>query len=161
MNPDVQQKLYEEVCEVEKTLNGKPLPYDVLQKMKYIDCVISETLRHWPPAPMTDRVCVKDYEYDDGETKFTFEKGMAFWIPIYSLHHDEKYFPNPNKFDPERFNDNNKDNILFGTFVPFGIGPRNCIVSRDDSFNFIKSIARCPALLEVGFVFVSSFELQA
>lgn len=135
VNPDIQQKLYEEVCEVEKTLNGKQLPYDILQKMKYIDCVISETLRHWPPAPMTDRVCVKDYEYDDGETKFTFEKGMAFWIPIYSLHHDEKYFPNPNKFDPERFNDNNKDNILPGTFIPFGIGPRNCIVSEIFLFN--------------------------
>lgn len=130
VNPDVQQRLYEEVCEVEKTLNGKPLPYDVLQKMKYIDCVISETLRYWPPAPMTDRLCVKDYEYDDGVTKFKFEKGLAFWIPIYPLHHDEKYFPNPEKFDPERFNDDNKDSIKPGTFLPFGIGPRNCIGSR-------------------------------
>lgn len=128
-NQDIQQRLYEEVCEVEKMLAGKPLSYDVLQKMRYIDMVVSETLRHWPPAPVTDRVCVKDYEYNDGDTKFTFEKGIAFWIPIYAFHHDEKYFPNPSKFQPERFSDENKDSILPGTYLPFGIGPRNCIVS--------------------------------
>lgn len=135
VNPDIQDRLYEEVREVEKSLGGKPLSYDVLQKMKYVDMVISETLRYWPPAPMTDRLCVKDYEYDDGDTKFTFEKGIAFWIPIYALHHDEKYFPNPDVFDPERFSDENKDNILPGTYIPFGLGPRNCIVSNCDHFD--------------------------
>lgn len=52
------------------------------------------------------------------------------WIPIYGIHHDPTYFPNPDKFDPERFSDENKHNIQPGTYLPFGIGPRNCIGSR-------------------------------
>lgn len=127
VNLDIQQKLYEEIREMNKVLEGKILNYDLLQKMQYMDMVISETLRKWPPAGLTDRVCVKDYLYDDGTFKFTIEKGRAFWIPIYSLHHDPNYFPNPDKFDPERFGDENKNNIQPGTYAPFGIGPRNCI----------------------------------
>lgn len=127
VNPDIQQKLYEEVLETSKALNGKRLTYDALQKMKYMDACISETLRHWPPAALTDRICVKDYDYDDGQTKVRIEKGTYFFISIYGLHHDEKYWKNPQIFDPERFSDENKQNINTGAYMPFGIGPRNCI----------------------------------
>lgn len=51
-------------------------------------------------------------------------------IPIYGFHHDPKYFPEPEKFDPERFSDENKGDIDPDTYLPFGIGPRNCIGSR-------------------------------
>lgn len=78
----------------------------------------------------TDRTCVKDYVYDDGERKFTIEKGSNIIFPIYGLHHDPKYYPDPDKFDPERFGDENKQNIQPGAYVPFGLGPRNCIGSR-------------------------------
>jgi len=129
-NPDIQQKLYEEVFETHTSLNGQRLTYDGLQKMKYMDMVVSEALRHWPPAAMTDRFCVKDYDYDDGQVKFKFEKGSYFFISIYGFHHDEKHWPNPNVFDPERFSDENKHNINAATYMPFGVGPRNCIGSR-------------------------------
>lgn len=89
-NPDIQRRLYEEVQETHKSLDGKRLTYDALQKMKYMDMVISETLRLWPPAAMTDRVCVKDYDYNDGQVKFKIEKGTYFFISIYGFHHDEK-----------------------------------------------------------------------
>lgn len=129
MNPDVQQKLYEEVAETHKNLGGKKLTYEAVQKMKYMDMVISETLRLWPPAPSTDRLCVKDYYHDDGQCKFKVEKGTGLQIPIIGLHHDGKYWDDPKKFNPERFSDENKDNIVPGTYLPFGVGPRNCIVS--------------------------------
>lgn len=128
VNGDIQQKLYEEIAETHKNLNGKPLTYEVVQSMKYLDQVISETVRYWPPAPGLDRVCVKDYNYDDGEYKFTIEKGTSLMIPIYGLHFDEKYWENPKKFDPERFSHENREKIVPGTYAPFGIGPRNCIV---------------------------------
>lgn len=130
MNPNCQTRLYQEICETNKHLEGKRLTYDALQNMKYMDMVISEALRYWPPAPLTDRVCVKDYEYDDGECKMKIEKGCFFWIPIYALHHDEKYFPKPKQFEPERFSEENKNKIIPGTYLPFGIGQRNCIGSR-------------------------------
>lgn len=120
IGPDVQQTLYEEIKETHKALDGQRLTYDVIQKMKYMDMVISETLRLWPPAVATDRVCVKDYNYDDGQCKFTIEKGTALNIPICSLHMDEKYWTNPTKFDPLRFSEENKDSITPGTYLPFG-----------------------------------------
>lgn len=72
---------------------------------------------------------MKDYDYDDGQCKFKIEKGTFISIPIYGLHFDEKYWDNPTKFDPDRFSDDNKDKITPGTYLAFGVGPRNCIVS--------------------------------
>lgn len=55
------------------------------------------------------------------------KKGESIVIPIYNLHRDENYFPDPDKFDPYRFNEENKHKIKPFTYVPFGVGPRNCI----------------------------------
>ncbi|XP_055624245.1 probable cytochrome P450 9f2 [Toxorhynchites rutilus septentrionalis] len=130
LNPDIQQKLYEEIQETNTRLQGESLSYDVLQKMKYLDMVVSETLRLWP-VPAVDRQCVRDYTLDDGEgLKFTIDEGACVWIPVYGIHRDPKYYPNPNKFDPERFNDTNRANINMDAYLPFGVGPRNCIGSR-------------------------------
>lgn len=130
-HPDIQDKLYQEALQTKKSLKGKQIAYDELQQMKYLDMVVSETLRIWAPSTASDRLCVRDYELDDGEgLKFTIDKGTCVWFPVYGLHHDPKYYPNPEIFDPERFNDENKRNINLGAFLPFGIGPRNCIGSR-------------------------------
>lgn len=92
------------------------------------------------------RLCVKDYEFEYDDVKFTMEKGKNFYIPISAIHTDERYYPNPEKFDPERFSDENRGSIDPDTYIPFGafsndkilyskilvsgIGPRNCIGSR-------------------------------
>lgn len=128
VNPDIQEKLFNEITEIKEKLNGAPLNYDTLSQMKYMDQVISETLRKWPPAVFTNRVCTKDYAYElDDNHKIRMEKGRVIWIPIHAIHHDPKYYPSPEVFDPERFSDENKHQILPGSFIPFGIGPRNCI----------------------------------
>lgn len=128
VNPDIQEKLYEEVLAVAVQSEGKPVSYEAINQMKYLDMVISETLRKWPPAVVGERICSKDYQYDDGEgLQCKIEEGSQLWVPIYGLHQDPKYFPNPTKFDPERFSDENKHTIQSGTFIPFGVGPRNCI----------------------------------
>lgn len=136
-NPEVQRKLAAEIDKIYEEKNGKLLTYNDLQSMKYLDMVVSETLRKWPPAPMTDRACIKDYKIDDDQTKFVIEKGQYLWIPVIGLHYNPEYFPNPDKYDPERFNDENIKNIVPGTYIPFGIGPRNCI----GKVNFIFFIA--------------------
>ncbi|EAT33128.1 AAEL014613-PA [Aedes aegypti] len=131
VNPEVQKKLYDEIQNTRTALGGKPLTYDAVQKMKYMDMVISEVLRKWPPIASTDRVCTKNYVMDEGNgIKYTIEKGAALWFPTYALHHDPKYYPQPEKFDPERFSDERKGSINTGAYLPFGIGPRNCIGSR-------------------------------
>jgi len=51
------------------------------------------------------------------------EKGVTTVIPIYALHHDPKYYPEPEKFDPERFNENEKKKIRHQVYLPFGKSP--------------------------------------
>ncbi|XP_037039470.1 probable cytochrome P450 9f2 [Bradysia coprophila] len=130
VNTDAQRKLQDEIDEMNGALDGKKVNYEQIQGMKYMDQVVCETLRLWPPAPAVDRLCVKDYEIQYDDTKFMMEKGKNFYIPIYGIHHDERYFENAEKFDPERFSEENRRNIDPDTYIPFGLGPRNCIGSR-------------------------------
>jgi len=130
VNPEVQQKLYEEIKAMNDEVGDKKINYEQIQSMKYLDQVVCETIRKWPAAPGTDRICVKDYQLEYDDKKFIIEKGTVIMIPIYGFHHDPQYFPEPDKFKPERFSDENKGNIDPDTYLPFGIGPRNCIGSR-------------------------------
>ena len=52
VNTDVQQKLYEEILSTKNELDGKPLTYDKIQNLQYMDQVVSETLRKWPPIDL-------------------------------------------------------------------------------------------------------------
>ncbi|XP_063695738.1 cytochrome P450 9e2-like [Culicoides brevitarsis] len=131
INKDIQEKLIAEIDQVNEDLNGKRLTYDALQKMKYLDMVLTESLRMWAPAELTDRLCLKDYKLkNDQGVEFTMKKDHVAWIPIGGFHYDAKYWKNPEKFDPERFSDEHKSNVNQGAYMPFGVGPRNCIGSR-------------------------------
>ncbi|XP_063916588.1 cytochrome P450 9e2-like [Zophobas morio] len=132
VNPDVQTRLIQEVDETLEACEGK-LTYESLLSMKYLDMVVSETLRKWPNAVGVDRVCTKPYtieaKYPD-EKPIHLEKNDIVWLPIFGIHRDPQHYPEPERFDPERFNDENKVNIKPYTYLPFGSGPRNCIGSR-------------------------------
>ena len=54
-------------------------------------------------------------------------KGENLAIPVWCFHRDSLYFPDPKKFDPERFSEQNKHKINPMAYMPFGLGPRNCI----------------------------------
>ncbi|KAM3966424.1 cytochrome P450 9e2-like [Aphomia sociella] len=133
LNPDVQEKLAQEIKDNEIDNNGK-FDYTSIQKMKYMDMVVSEILRLWPPAVAFDRLCIKDYNLGKPNSKATedyiIRKGEGLGIPVYAFHRDPNLFPNPTKFDPERFSDENKHKIQPFSYMPFGLGPRNCIGSR-------------------------------
>lgn len=55
------------------------------------------------------------------------EENTILLIPIWPIHRDPQYYENPDKFDPERFSDENKHKIQPFTYMPFGIGPRSCV----------------------------------
>ncbi|KAJ3645276.1 hypothetical protein Zmor_022942 [Zophobas morio] len=132
INPDVQQRLIEEVDETVEACNGK-ITYEVFLGMKYMDMVVSETLRKWPAAVATERVCTKSYTIEPkfpDEKPIHLEKNAVVWLPIFGLHRDPQYYPEPERFDPERFSDENKTSVKPYTYLPFGSGPRNCIGSR-------------------------------
>ncbi|KAH8290939.1 hypothetical protein KR054_007326 [Drosophila jambulina] len=131
-NPEAQQKLYEEIVAVEENLDGKPLDYDTLMGMKYLDCVVSESLRLWPPAFLLDRMCAADFDLKDeeGEVVLKLNKDELVHIPVAAIHRDPDNFPEPEVFRPERFDEEHKHEIKQFTYLPFGVGPRSCIGNR-------------------------------
>ncbi|CAH1376298.1 unnamed protein product [Tenebrio molitor] len=132
VNPDVQERLIQEVDDTFESCKGK-LTYEALSGMKYMDMVVSEALRKWPPAIAVDRVCTKPYTIEPktpDEKPVHLENNSLIWLPIMGLHRDPQYWPDPDRFDPERFSEENKANINSYAFLPFGSGPRNCMGSR-------------------------------
>ncbi|KAL0892689.1 hypothetical protein ABMA27_014408 [Loxostege sticticalis] len=133
VNPDVQERLVAEIKE-HHAKNGGKFDFNSIQNMTYMDMVVSEVLRLWPPAIATDRTCIKDYNLGKPNSQATqdyyIRKGEGLVIPVWAFHHDPEFFPNPEKFDPERFSEENKHKIKPFTYLPFGHGPRNCIGSR-------------------------------
>jgi cytochrome P450 len=126
LNPECQEKLYEEV---NSAIDSKgEISYETLAKLPYLDSVISETLRLYPPVIRLEREAMTDYKL--GDTGITLFKGQIVEIPTYAIHHSEEYYPNPEKFIPERFMPENRHQIIPYTFIPFGSGPRNCIGMR-------------------------------
>lgn len=85
-----------------------------------------ETLRKYPPLPLLNRECTKEYQLPG--TDVIIEKGTAIFIPAMGLQRDEKYFTDPIKFNPDRFSEKNA--IPSMSYLPFGDGPRNCIGLR-------------------------------
>lgn len=88
-------------------------------------CVVSETLRMYPPVGMFLRECTKPYRIPD--TNVTIERGTRVCVPIYALHKDPQYFPRPQLFNPERFSAEHPAAPHPFTYLPFGDGPRICI----------------------------------
>lgn len=98
------------------------------KKTNRITSSFSETLRKYPPVLTLTRECEKDYHLPG--TNLTIQRGILTLIPVYGIHHDEDYYPNPERFDPERFSEENKKKIPPFAYMPFGEGPRICIGLR-------------------------------
>ncbi|XP_069687416.1 probable cytochrome P450 6a14 [Periplaneta americana] len=127
LNPDIQAKLRDEIDATLEKCDGK-ITYDAIQGMRYLDKVVNETLRKHPPAPVVSRVATKPYVIPG--TSDHLDVGRMVVIPIYGLHHDPKYYPNPERFNPENFSEEAKNSRPHISFIPFGEGPRNCIGLR-------------------------------
>ncbi|XP_069946201.1 cytochrome P450 9e2-like isoform X2 [Cherax quadricarinatus] len=87
-----------------------------------------ETLRLYPPATFGERQCTRTFKIPG--TELILHPGDVVTVPFWSLHHDPRYWPEPEEFQPDRFLPENKSNITSFTHIPFGMGPRNCIGMR-------------------------------
>ncbi|XP_037913011.1 probable cytochrome P450 6a23 [Hermetia illucens] len=126
-NPDIQERTRSHILEVLEAHGGE-LTYEAMVDMKYLDQVICETLRHYPPAGNHFREVTQDYKVPG--TEFTLKKGTSVMVPVYAVHHDPEYYPDPLKFNPDNFADENVKARPFAAYMPFGEGPRICIGAR-------------------------------
>ncbi|KAF5299312.1 hypothetical protein FQA39_LY02485 [Lamprigera yunnana] len=127
LNPQVQRRLQDEI----DAFTTMGITYDCLQNMKYLDMVISETLRKWPSGFFLERRCTKPYTIqpvNENETTVHLKEDDQIWIPLFALHRDPQWFDEPSVFKPERFD--NEDIIKSYSYLPFGAGPRHCIGNR-------------------------------
>lgn len=84
---------------------------------------MSEALRKYPPGATLQRISAAPYTFEG--TKVTVPRGTRVFVPVWALHRDADYFPDPDKFIPERFLNPEVEKSI--TFLPFGNGPHNCI----------------------------------
>ncbi|KAM7296414.1 hypothetical protein ISCGN_021573 [Ixodes scapularis] len=139
-NQDVQDKLRAEVkLLLEKDGN---LNYDNLFSLQYLKQVIAESSRFYPAQPgNVTRRCVKDFEFNG----FRIPKDTNIVVPVRVMHHDPRYWVDPEKFNPDRFSPENKSTIEPMAYIPFGIGTRNCPASRLAEFELSLIIAKTVA----------------
>ncbi|KAL1462448.1 hypothetical protein WDU94_014282 [Cyamophila willieti] len=143
-NKHLQTKLRQEILDTRKQ-QGE-LNYEALLSMSLLDKVTKETLRKYPSVPQLDRIAVKEYKIPD--TDITLDVGTKISIPTFAIHYDPEYYPNPDKFDPERFMPENVESRPHYTYLPFGDGPRNCIGMRFGLIQFKSGLAHLIANFE-------------
>ncbi|XP_054160834.1 cytochrome P450 9e2-like [Oppia nitens] len=111
MNDNCQQKLYEEISGQSSSncsTDGN-YTYDFVVNMPYLEACIAETLR---------------------DTGITIPKNTIISANIQYIHHNPDYYPEPDRWNPERFMPDNRHQLVPYTYMPFGLGPRNCVGMR-------------------------------
>ncbi|CAH1959693.1 unnamed protein product [Acanthoscelides obtectus] len=119
-HPDVQRKVYEEI---DNLRTGSMISVTQLNNMKYLEQVIKESLRLVPSVPVFSRVLTEDVKLDE----HILGRGTNIFVSPFITHRLPHYFPDPLKFDPDRFSQENIERMHPYSFIPFSIGPRNCI----------------------------------
>ncbi|CAG9133228.1 unnamed protein product [Plutella xylostella] len=169
-HPHVQDKMREEVLKVLDKHEGK-VSYEMLQKLTYMEMVIQETLRLYPPFPSIQRVCTRAYVVPatrvlvrpgtvalfptlaiqrdgQGQSSVLVRAGTVVLFPTLAIQRDGQYFDNPDAFVPERWGQG-RPAPPAGVYMPFGDGPRYCIGKRFAMIQMKTCLARLLPLVRV------------
>ncbi|CAJ0587705.1 unnamed protein product, partial [Mesorhabditis spiculigera] len=122
-HPEVQDKLYQEICDIVGG-DDEPVTSEHLKNMPYLEQVLKETFRLFPPVPAVNRRLQADFQ----SGPYVFPKGaIVSIVPIILSRNKKVWGPDSLRFDPERFSE--ERGLKYGPFdyIPFSAGPRNCI----------------------------------
>lgn len=121
--PEIQEKVYQELCEVFE--DDRMLVKEDLLKLKYLERVVKESMRLFPPVPLIIRKVLEDITLPSGRV---LPAGSGVACSIWGVHRDPKYWgPDAEKFDPDRFLPERFNLEHPCSYMPFSNGPRNCL----------------------------------
>nr|ARN17935.1 cytochrome P450-12 [Cephus cinctus] len=123
--PEIQDRVYQELYDIYgmDDPDDSPIKHEDLHRMEYLERVIKETLRLFPVGPILVRRVIDDLNIGT----HTLPKGSSVVLGIFHVHRSEKYWPDPLKFDPDRFLPEEVAKRHPFAFTPFSAGPRNCL----------------------------------
>jgi len=129
-NPECEAKFHAEI----DSLPGGRLPtFEEMPRLRYTESVLAESLRLYPPAWAMGRYALNDFELG----KFFLPARTTVLISQFITHRDARYFPDPLRFDPERFSAEGKARRGKFSYFPFGAGARQCI---GESFAWMEGV---------------------
>ncbi|GIY38654.1 cytochrome P450 4V2 [Caerostris darwini] len=113
--PEVQEKLHQELDSKLGADSKGPLSFSDLSELKYLDCVVKECFRIYPPVPIIARKVPEEITI----CGYTIPKRTTVVVSPFLVHRDEDVFPDPEKFDPDRFLPENSARIPECAYIPF------------------------------------------
>ncbi|XP_064237776.1 cytochrome P450 4F2-like [Aotus nancymaae] len=123
-HPEYQERCRQEVQELLKDREPKEIEWDDLAQLPFLTMCVKESLRLHPPVPAVSRCCTQDIALPDGRV---IPKGVICLISVFGTHHNPAVWPDPEVYDPFRFDPENVKERSPLAFIPFSAGPRNCI----------------------------------
>ena len=121
-NPSERDKL---LTELHNVLNGRSPTVEDLTQLPYLEMVVKESMRLFPPAWIVGRRAIEDYELEG----YHLPAGSFVLLSQWVIHHKAEYFVEPERFCPERFDPDLGEKHPSFAYFPFGAGPRMCIGS--------------------------------
>ncbi|MEO1289021.1 MAG: cytochrome P450 [Chloroflexota bacterium] len=137
-NPEVYEKLQ---AEIDAVLGSRPATMEDLRQLSYTEQVIKESMRVLPPVWSVARQARETTELGG----YPIRKYATAVIPIWGVHHDERWYPDPYQFKPERWTEKNEAQIPRYAYLPFGAGPRVCV---GNSFAMMEAVLVLATILQ-------------
>ncbi|XP_013142592.1 PREDICTED: cytochrome P450 6k1-like [Papilio polytes] len=137
-SPQYQDKIYDELLQIKDRILNGDVDAEVLHEIKYLNAALKECFRKYLPMGWIDRVASTDYRIDEN---LTIKAGTPVYVNAGGMQYDPIYYPDPEKFDPDRFLPENEKKHTPFTYLPFGEGPRFCIGKRFGVQNAICALA--------------------
>jgi cytochrome P450 len=119
-HPEVEAKLHEEV---DRVLGGRLPTFEDLASLTYARQVLAETIRLFPPVWSIGRLATEEHELGG----YTIPAGAVVIVSPYLIQRDPRWYPDPERFDPERWTEEAQEKRPKFSYFPFGAGPRVCV----------------------------------
>ncbi|CAO2604688.1 Cytochrome P450 4F6 [Lemmus lemmus] len=123
-HPEYQERCRQEVQELLRGREPEEIEWDDLNQLPFLTMCIKESLRLHPPVPVISRCCTQDIVLPDGRV---IPKGVTCLISIFGVHHNPSVWPDPEVYNPFRFDPETTKDRSPLAFIPFSAGARNCI----------------------------------